>query len=154
MKSLVRILTIVAIAVPLSAAPKQRITKQAVFEAIMTFRADPLSEDGRNVGAIVILFVDQNHDVLVSLKQKTLPFLTNKSVPEEYRGALLAAFVVGNADSQLLRHQKKDDSYAGVLQMIESYHQMQRKNPKLRIGEVERLIEMEKRGELKKYVSS
>jgi hypothetical protein len=62
--------------------------------------------------------------------------------------------VVGNADSQLLRHQKKDDSYAGLLQMIDSYRQMQRKNPKLRIAELEKFIEMEKHGQLKAYASS
>jgi hypothetical protein len=61
---------------------------------------------------------------------------------------------VGNVDSQLLRHQKKDDSYAGLLQVIDSYRQMQRKNPMLRITEVEKFLEMQNRGELKAYVSS
>lgn len=138
----------------LAAAPKQTITKKAVFDAIMIFRVDPLSEDGRQAGAVVMQFVDENHDVLVKLSSKTLPFLSNKSLPEKYRATLLAAFVVGNTDSQLLRHQKKDDSYAGVLQMIESYRQMRRKNPSLRIAELEKFIEMQRRGELKAYVSS
>jgi len=138
----------------LVAAPKQTITKEAAFNAIMMFRADPLSDDGRQAGGVVMLFVEQSHDVLVTLSSKTLSFLSNKSLPEKYRATLLAAFVVGNTDSQLLRHQKKDDSYAGVLQLIESYRQMQKKDPKLRVTEVEKFIELQKRGELKKYVSS
>jgi hypothetical protein len=134
--------------------PKQTITKEMVLDAIMTFRVDPLSDDARQAGALVMLFTDQSHDVIVKLRDKTLPFLLNKSLPEKHRLTLLEAFVVGNVDSQLLRHQTKDDSYAGVLQMIDSYRQMQHKNPKLRIKEVERFIDMQSRGELKAYVSS
>lgn len=141
-------------AVSLATPPAQTISKQTVLDAIMTFRVDPLSEDGRRAGGIVVLFTDQSHDVVVNLRQKTLPFLSNKSLPEKYRATLLAAFVVGNVDSQLLRHQKKDDPYAGMLQMIDSYRQMQNKNRKLRIMEVEKFIEMQNRGELKAYVSS
>ena len=87
------------------------------------------------------------------INSKTTPFLSNKSLSLDDRSTLLAAFVAGNIDPQLLRHQKKDDSYSGVLQVIETYRQMQRKNPKLRIADVEKFIEMEKRGELKRYVS-
>jgi hypothetical protein len=136
------------------AAPTQTITHETVLYAIMTFRVDPLSEDARQAGAVVMRFVEQSHDVVVKISSKTLPFLSNKSLPEKYRATLLAAFVVGNVDSQLLRHQKKDDSYAGLLQLIESYHQMRWKNPKLRISEVEKFIEMQNRGELKAYGSS
>jgi hypothetical protein len=134
--------------------PKQTTTHEMVLDAIMTFRVDPLSEDARQAGAVVMRFVEQSHDVVVKISPKTLPFLSNKSLPEKYRATLLAAFVVGNVDSQLLRHQKRDDSYAGLLQLIESYRQIQWKNPKLRISEVEKFIEMQNRGELKAYVSS
>jgi|SRR5689334_557215 hypothetical protein len=135
------------------AAPKQTITKEATFNAIVMFRADPLSDDGRRAGGLVMEFTEQSHDVVVTISQKILPFLSNKSLPEKYKATLLAAFVVGNVDSQLLRHQKKDDTYSGVLQMIESYRQMQRSNGRLHIAEVEKLIEMQSRGELKTYVS-
>jgi len=137
-----------------AAAPKQKITHEMVLNAIMTFRVDPLSEDARQAGGLVMEFTEQSHDVVVKIRQKTLPFLSNKSLPEKYKAILLAAFVVGNVDSQLLRHQKKDDSYAGMIQMIESYRQTQRKDPTLRIAEVEKFIEMQSRGELKGYVSS
>ncbi len=155
MKFLVSIfLVAVAFATTAHAAPpKQAITHEMVFNAIMIFRVDPLSEDARQAGGLVMEFTEQSHDVVVKISQKTLPFLSNKSLPEKYKAMLLAAFVVGNVDSQLLRHQKKDDSYAGMVQMIESYRQMQRKNPNLRIAEVEKFIQMQNRGELKAYVS-
>jgi hypothetical protein len=149
------IFIVVVLLIPaVNAGTKQTITKEIALAAIMTFRVDPLSEDARQGGAIVMQFVDQSHDVLVKMSPKTLPFLSNKSLPEKYRAMLLVAFVVGNVDSQLLRHQKKDNSYAGVLQMIESYRQMQRKNPRIRVAEVEKFIEMQKRGALRAYVSS
>jgi hypothetical protein len=148
------VLGVSAVIAALGAAPKQTITHETVLNAIMTFRVDPLSEDARQAGAVVIRFVEQSHDVIVKISSKTLPFFSNKSLPEKYRATLLAAFVVGNVDSQLLRHQKKDDSYAGLLQLIESYRQMQWQNPSLRISEVEKFIEMQNRGELKAYVSS
>jgi hypothetical protein len=130
-----------------------QIDKSTVLDAISTFRVNSLSEDGRNAGAVVILFVDRNHEVLVRLCPKALAFLSNKPLAEKYRTTLFAAFVVGDVDSQLRRHQKKDDSYAGVLQLIETYRQIQGKNPKLRIAEVEELIQMEKHDQLKTYVS-
>jgi len=134
--------------------PIQTITHEMALDAIMTFRVDPLSEDARQAAAVVMQFVDQSHDVLVRISTKTLPFVSKESLPENYRATLVEAFVVGNIDSQLLRHQKKDDSYAGLLQVFETYRQMQRKNPKLRITEVEKFLEMQNRGGLKAYVSS
>jgi hypothetical protein len=62
------------------------------------------------------------------------------------RSTLTAAFLVGNVDAQLLRGDKKDDPYAGLLRMIDTYRQMQRKNVKLKIPEVEKFIDMEKHG--------
>jgi hypothetical protein len=143
----------ILLAATVDAAPKQTITQQMVLDAIMTFRVDPMSEDARQAGGVVIQFVEQSHDVVVSIRRKTLPFLSNKSLPEKYRAILTAAFVIGNVDSQLLRHRKNDDSYAGALQVIDSYRQMQRTNPKLQIADVEKFIEMQRRGELKAYVS-
>ncbi|HZE58648.1 MAG TPA: hypothetical protein VE031_12395 [Chthoniobacterales bacterium] len=49
---------------------------------------------------------------------------------------------------------KKDEPYAGDLQMIQTYRQLQRKNPKLKIPAIEKMAEMEQRGELKRYLSS
>jgi hypothetical protein len=132
-----------------AAPPKQTIPKETALKAIMTFRVDPLSEDARQAAAVVLQFVDQSHDVIVKISPKTMPFLSNKFLPEKHRAILLTAFVVGNVDSQLLRHQKKDDSCASALQLSENYRQMQSKSPNLRIAEVEKFMEMQKRGDLK-----
>jgi hypothetical protein len=62
--------------------------------------------------------------------------------------------VVGNVRSQLLRGKKTNDSYAGGLQVIETYRQLQKRNPKLRINEIEKFIQLEKQGKLAAYLAS
>ena len=131
-----------------------KITKEDVLNAIPWFRADPLSDKGRTAAAIVVRYVDKSHDVTVKIGKKTLPTMEAKGLSERERLALLSAFVIGNADSQLLRGKKGDDSYAGDLELIETYRYLQRRNPKLKVPEIERLIDLEKSGQLKKYVSS
>jgi len=103
---------------------------------------------------VIFEFVETSPEVLVNITKKAVPFLSNDAIPLAARSILTAAFFVGNVDAQLLRGDKKDNPYAGVLQVIDTYRQMQRNNAKLKIAEVERFIELEKRGELKDYVTS
>jgi hypothetical protein len=143
-----------SLATTLSAsAKKDVISKDTVLNAIATFRIEPTSETGRAAAAIVVEFVDQSHDVSVTLGDKTLSFMKNKSIPERYRAALISAFIVGDADSQLLRNKKGDDSYAGLIQMIDTYRYLQQTKPSFRVAEIDQFIEMEKHGQLKAYVS-
>jgi len=124
------------------------------LKAIGLFRDDPLSEDGRGAAVIIVTFVDKSHDVVVGLSKKVFPVFDAPGVSKKETNALLAAFIAGNLDSQLLHGVKKDDPYAGDLQMIQTYRQLQQKNPKLKIPAIEKMAEMEQRGELKRYLSS
>jgi hypothetical protein len=143
-----------ALAASFAAAADPVIRKEEALKAIMIFRDDPLSEDGRAAAAIIVTFIDKNHDVVVGLSKKVFPVFGVRGVSKKEIGLLLAAFAAGNADSQLLRGVKKDDGYAGDLQLIETYRQLQKKNPKLKIPGIEKMAEMEQRGELKRYISS
>lgn len=148
------LLIFVTLAQSLGASADLVITKEVALKAIVIFRDNPLSEDGQGAAALIIKFVDQNHDVLVGLTKKTVPILDAPGVSQKEKALLLAAFAAGNADSQLLRGVKKDDPYAGDLQLIQTYRQLQKKNPRLKITAVEKLAEMEQRGELKHYLTS
>jgi len=155
MKSLVTLLTTFFVLHLCFAAPAAPvITKEIALKAIVIFRDDPLSKDGRAAAAVIIAFVDKNHDVLVGLDRKVFPVFEVPDVSQDERSLLLAAFAAGNVDSQLLRGVKKDDPYAGDLQLIQTYRQLQKKNPKLKIPGIEKMAEMEQRGDLKRYVSS
>jgi hypothetical protein len=147
-------LAFVALAISVAAPADLVITKEIALKAIMIFRDDPLSEDGRGAAGLIIMFVDKNHDVLVALNKKVFPVFGAPGVAQNETSLLLAAFAAGNVDSQLLRGVKKDDPYAGDLQMIQTYRQLQKKNPNLKIPAVEKMAEMEQRGELKRYLSS
>ncbi len=133
--------------------PAEPITKEKIFNAMLAFRANPISPSGHAAGGLVMRFVDQSHDVVVNLNPKTLPFLSDQSIPPRLRNTLVAAFVIGNVDSQLLRNEKKNDSYAGLLQVIDTYKQIQQKNPRFRVFDIEQLIEMQKNGTLKEYAA-
>jgi hypothetical protein len=76
------------------------------------------------------------------------------TIPGNDRTLLLDAFVVGNVDSQFLHNEKKDDPYAGVSEVIQVYRQMQKQNSALSVPEIENFIDLEKRSELKKYITS
>lgn len=138
-------------------APKEfepEITKEIALKAVALFRNDPLSENGRGAAAIVLHFADKSQDVVVRLSSKSFPIGDLAGASQEEQDAILSAFIVGNVDSQLLRGIKQDDPYAGDLQLIETYRELQRRNPKLTLPAVEKLAELESHGQLKEYLSS
>jgi hypothetical protein len=147
-------LAFAALAISTAVSAEPVITKEVALKAIAIFRDDPLSEDGRGAAALIVMFVDKNHDVLVELSKKAFPVFDAPGVSQKETSLLLAAFAAGNVDSQLLRGVKKDDPYAGDLQLIQTYRQLQTKNPKLKITAIEKMAEMERRGGLKHYLSS
>ena len=140
---------------PVIAEPEPVITKEMALHAVTLFRsADPLSEDALGYAAIIVRFVDKNHDVLVKISSKVFPVFGAKGVSQKETTILLAAFSAGNIDSQLLRGIRKDDPYSGDLQLIQTYRQLQKHNRKLKIDAIERMAELESRGQLKAYLSS
>jgi hypothetical protein len=93
-----------------------------------------------------------NPDILIVISGKNFP-LSDLPTDEEPQLTLLAAFIVGNVDSQLASGSKgRDDAYAGDLQMIRTYRQLQHKNRKLKIPAIEKLAALESRGQLKTYL--
>lgn len=137
-----------------AAEPGAPISKETVRSAIALFRQDSLSRRGRAAGETVRIFAEKDDSVIVNITSKVVPFLTNVKIPHEDRALLLDAFVVGNVDSQFLRNERKDDPYAGVSEIIQVYREWKKREPALSVPEIENFIELEKRGELKKYVAS
>lgn len=130
------------------------VTKDLALRAITAFREDPTSKLGHAARAVIVNFSYDSPDVIIKFTPKNYPISEIKPATKEEGLTLLAAFVAGNLDSQLLRGRTKDDAYAGDLQLIQTYRQLQSKNRKLRIPAIEKMAEMEARGELKRYLSS
>jgi hypothetical protein len=148
------LIAFVAATVSTAIAADPVISKEVALKAITLLRNDPLSEDGQAAAALIFMFVEKSKEVVVALNKKVFPVFDDPGVSQKEKSLLLAAFAAGNADSQLLRGVKKDDPHAGGLQLIQTYRQLQNKNRKLRIPGIEKMAEMEQRGELKRYLSS
>lgn len=126
-----------------------------VLNAIAAFRGDPLSDLGRLGGGVVMAYVKTSPDVMVRLTPKVFPiFGKNNHLSDDEFATLLVAYDAGNAGSQLKRNKIGDDAYAGDLQLIETYKLLQRRNPKLKVTGIEKLIELDRSDRLKQYVSS
>lgn len=150
-------LTIVSLflfAAALPAAEPETPSADAVRAAIKTFRQDPLSPEGRAAGEMVRNFAHHSDTVLVEIGGQVTPFLNNPKLLTADRSLLQDAFVVGNVDSQLASKERKNDSYAGVLEVIRTYREMQKRRPTFVLQGIEQFSAMDKRGELKNYLGA
>jgi hypothetical protein len=130
------------------------ISKDVARKAIALFCADPLSADADGAAAIILKFAEASPNVVINLTPKACPWLKDKATPVKYSAKLLGAYVAGNVKSQLASGQTKNDSYSGVLQVIATYHQIQKREPDFKRPEVEHLIELESQKKLKEYLES
>ncbi len=130
------------------------ISPDVARKAIALYCANPLSADADGAAAIIIKFVDASPNVEIKVTPRACPWFTNKAVPVNYGAKLLAAYAVGNAKSQLESGRTKNDSYAGVLQVIATYQLMQRREPNFKLAEVDRLVDLAKQKKLKEYLET
>jgi hypothetical protein len=130
------------------------ISKDIAQKAIELFCADPLSTDADGAAAVILKFAQDSPKVEVNLTPKACPWFRDKANPVKYSAKLLGAYVAGNVKSQLASGQTKNDSYAGVLQVIATYHQLQKREPDFKLPEVEHLIELANQKKLKEYLES
>ena len=130
------------------------VTKDMARNAIAAFRQGPLLPRGRAGGEVVRRFAEKDDSVIVQITPKVVPFINDLKVMQEDRTLLLDAFVVGNVDAQFLRNEKKRLSVFRVTEMIETYKRMKKQNPAINIPDVEKFMEMDKQGELKKYLAT
>ena len=136
-----------------AAETKSDMSNDAVRAAITTFRQNPVSPAGRAAGETVRTFAEKSGAVLVEMNAKVTPFLNNPKLLTADRTLLQNAFVVGSIDSQLANKEKKANPYGGVLEVIHTYRQMQKRDPTLSLPGIEHFIKLEKSGDLKAYLS-
>lgn len=138
---------------PASKKQKEPIPEENAREAIRDFKADPLAAIDRGAAATIIDFTEASPAVAVSIGPKSVPWLQKKQV-DRRPSVLLAGYIAGNIESQLNRRIKDDDPYAGVLQAIATYRQLQQNDPDYRVDELEALIQLESEGRLKEHLEA
>jgi hypothetical protein len=159
MKSLIQLFAVTTLMMsillqPTIAKDASAISKDTALKAIGAFRSDPASPAAMPAARLVKEFAETSGDVRVIITKKAVPLISHHELPLSETGPLTAAFLVGNVRSQLLHHRIGDDAYAGGLQVIETYRQLQKKNSRLRISEIEKFVELERAGKLKAYLSA
>ncbi len=130
------------------------IDKDTVRKAITIFRRTPSNQQGSMVRPIILRFAQESPDVEIVVSQKFLPWIGVNKVREEAGAVLLTAYVAGNVQSQLDKNKTKDDPVAGTEQVIATYRQLQQTQPRLRITEVEKLIDLKRQGKLAKHLET
>ena len=136
-----------------AAEEEKPITKEIALKAIALFRANPGSEDGRGAAAIIVRFAEASPDVTITLSKDLLPWVgTNPG--SKYESLLLAAYIAGSTQAQLLNAKSGDDRLAGTMLLNETYLKLQQDEPNLHIEAIEKLMELQKQGKLKEYLES
>ena len=131
----------------------QAISKDTARKAIELFCANPLSEDADGAASIILKFAEASSDIHITITVKALPWFNNPT-PVKHSQQLLGAFLAGNVKSQLTTGTAKNDPYAGVLQVIATYRQIQKREPDFKLAEVEHLIELANQKKLKEHLET
>ena len=132
-----------------SASP---IDKETVLKAITIFRRTPTNQQGSLARPIILRYAQESPAVVIVPSALTMPWLESREVHGEAGAVLLTAYLAGDVRAQLDRRKTRDDPVAGTEQVIATYRQMQRSEPRLRIPAVEKLIERQRAGTLASYL--
>ena len=130
------------------------IDKETVRKAITIFRRTPANQQGSMVRPIILRFAQESRDVAIVVPTRIIPGIESGRARDESKAALLTAYVAGDVQSQLDKRRMKDDPVAGTEQVIATYRQLQKTEPRLRINEVEKLIDLQKQGKLAKHLEN
>lgn len=129
------------------------IDKETVRMAIAIFRQTPGNQQGSMVRPIILRFAQESPDVQIVVPSLIVPWIESKA-RNETKAALLTAYVAGDVQAQLDQRKMRDNPVAGTEQVISTYRQLRKTEPQLRIDEVEKLIDLQKRGKLAKHLET
>lgn len=148
-----RVLSLLLLLLSLTAlAPAQPApSKEEFLQAVNAFERDPLTEQVDAQIKTMVEFTVQSHDVDVVMCEANFPVIQEKSTPDPVGHLLLAAFMGGNARAQLQSGKKGDQSYAGVKLMLSVYDKLKARTDYRSPG-LEKLAELEAKGQLASYL--
>jgi hypothetical protein len=132
-------------------------SKTELLEAIETFSKAPLSPEGKAAGDKVLLFMGDTRGTNYA-DLRLFPELspgTQRDAPDKVKkaiGTLLRARIAGNLRPQLQSGVITNQPYAEVQQMLKTYAQLKKADPTLRLPNVEKLADLEAKGQLKQFV--
>lgn len=122
-------------------------------KAIEVLISAPDSPAARTAGRVVLKFAGTSPNYKIQISLCYLPWANSPDLPDGNQ-MLMAAFVAGNLQEQILKNSSRPEPYAGALAVIEVYQKMLRTRPDFKIPKVEEFIAMEKRGVLRSHIES
>ncbi len=141
-------LTVMAAAAP--AADKAAVpSKEVVLGAIASLSYQPFGPQAEAARNIVIEYALDSDDVVILLDTQFIPFY-GKS---QWSTHLFAAYLAGNIEEQLEQNKKTYATYDGLIFMLNTYDEIQKQDKGFKIPELERMVELFKKDQLKKFVA-
>jgi hypothetical protein len=134
-----------AATVALAEDRKPALSEKQFRRASLALLEGPLGESAEDLARLIAIYVIQTPDAAVVLGQEEMKWAGKD---KKRRWLLLAAYLAGNAQSQLNSGIKRNDRYSGLLSLFKVYRQVRAKEKKFRIDEVEQLLKMHKEDRL------
>ena len=138
----------------LAEAQSQKMTPEKCVELTHWLEKNPLDENARSVGAILLKYISDTPDFTVSLYSEFLGELLKSKKPgtDELTGQYMfgmAAFCCQHPDK---KNNEEAKQMAGVQSMIRTYGMLKAQNPEIKIRFMEKLLKLQKRGKLESFV--
>lgn len=100
--------------------------------------------------ATIAKFAEESEDCLVGVSPNVLNWRQHNP-PYKQNPVLLTAFLAGNVKAQLDSGKNADDPYSGLLATIKVYEKLRAADASIKIPEIDEMIALEKKGELKAW---
>jgi hypothetical protein len=145
---LVLMTALLVLVAPAPAGEKKakELTDQQFGRLLTLFLENPLHEKAKDLAKILITHTSQTPNAAVMLGEAELKWIGKK---EDDRSLLLmAAYMSGNTQSQLLSGVRHNDRYSGLVALFAVYRQLQARDKKFKIAAVEELRRLHMAGKL------
>jgi hypothetical protein len=134
------------------AAAKAGPTEKDFRLASTVLLADPLGERADDAARVVLIFVLETPDAAVALGAEEMKW-TAVGKDDKRSLPLLAAYLAGDAQSQLHSGVRRNDRYSGLLTLFGVYRQFKAKDKDFQIPEVEELLKLHQDDKLLPYLT-
>lgn len=142
---------------PLALAQLQELTVDAslavspaiALKAIGVLERDPFAPDIETAALLVAKFAEDNRSVEVHISENTLPWLVSDP-DNRHAKLLLVAYIAGNIRSQIQNSRTRNDPYAGILFMLDTYTKLRQREPDFKVADLERLSALRAQGTLRR----
>lgn len=138
------------IALPAAVQDKKPMLDEKLFNRIGTmFLENPAGDSAHEQMKAIFMFTIQTPKAAVVVGSDELKWFGND---DKRTPLLLAAFFVGNVQSQLHSGVKRNDRYSGLLSLFQVYRVLQDKDKNFKVPAVEELWQLHKDEKLLKHI--